>query len=331
VAHRTTLREPSDAVTMTTVCKRAPTRIDFGGGWTDVPPYCDMEGGFVCNVAIARYSTVRVTAGDRDDLEIHTDRDADRSLVSAAARRARLSRARIELHNDFPLGAGLGGSSAAGVALAAALAECAGERLDRSQLAERSRATEIQDLVVPGGRQDHYAAAYGGALGLRFTDHVEVIPLPMSDEFRAAVERRALLVYTGESRVSGGTITAVLDAYRGRDAKVVFALKRMKELALDMTRAVRSGNLDALAGLVGEHWAHQRALHPSIPTERIDTIIDRARSAGAQGAKALGASGGGCVLVISPDDRLDDVRAAVAPLGTLVPYTVDRGGVSTCE
>src|SRR3954451_9079340 len=102
--------------------------------------------------------------------EVVTERAADRLLVNAALRHANVAEARVALHNDFPIGAGLGGSSAAGVALSAALAAWNGEQIDRAQIAERSREVEIRDLGVPGGRQDHYAAAFGGALTLRFTE-----------------------------------------------------------------------------------------------------------------------------------------------------------------
>ena len=314
-----------------TVCRRAPTRIDFGGGWTDVPPYSDREGGFVCNVAIARHASVTIEPRpDGAPLEIATAHGTDQALARAAARRGGVTAARITLHNDFPLGAGLGGSSAAGVALAAAIAACAGERVDGAQLAERSRETGCADLGVAGGRQDHYAAAFGGALGLRFGGTVEVTRLPLSERVRAELERRCILVYTGESRISGDTITAVLDAYRQGEPRVLFALARMKALAEQMADALRHGDVDALAALVGEHWAHQRALHPAIPTARIDAIVERGRDAGAAGAKALGASGGGCVLVIARSDAVDAVRDAVAPLGTMLDYRLDEHGVAPC-
>jgi len=286
----------------------------------------------VCNVAITRYATARVTSLERDTAsEIATERDADHSLVEAALRRAGVRGARVSINSDFPIGAGLGGSSAAGVAVNGALAAWTGEQLDRAQLAERSRELEIRDLKVPGGRQDHYAAAFGGALGLRFTNRVHVERLPISRKFRDELERRALLVYTGESRVSGDTITAVLGAYEAGEQRVMIALQRMKELAISMTSAIRAGDVDTLAALVGEHWAHQRMLHPSIPTERIDAIVEQARRAGARGAKALGASGGGCVLVIAASDRVDAVREAIAPFGRALSYSIDEEGARACE
>jgi D-glycero-alpha-D-manno-heptose-7-phosphate kinase len=212
------------------------------------------------------------------------------------------------------------------VALTGALSVWRGLDPDPRTLAEESRRLEIEDLRVAGGRQDHYAAAYGGALGLWFGGETTVRRLPLPHRVRTDLERRCIVGYTGQSRISGDTITAVLDAYRNRDPRVVGALGRMKQLAEDMVTALTCGDVDTLGALVGEHWLHQRSLHPAIPTPLIDAIIDRATSAGALGGKALGASGGGCVVVIAAEDRVDDLRAAVAGLATLLPVRIDEQG-----
>jgi D-glycero-alpha-D-manno-heptose-7-phosphate kinase len=317
---------------------RAPTRIDFGGGWTDVPPYSEEQGGCVCNIAIARYSTVEVSQRSRaphssdappgiGGVAFSGDWRGDSSLASAAVRRAGIEGIALTMANDFPMGAGLGGSSSAGVALVAALAAWRGDTIDRSELAERSRRLEVEDLRISGGRQDHYAAAFGGALGLSFSDHVDVRQLPLSPVLVRALEERCVIVYTGQSRVSAETITAVLDSYRAGTRGVVSALSRMKELAQSMIGALEREDVDELGALVGEHWIHQRTLHPAIPTPTIDTIIERSLAAGALGAKPLGASGGGCVAIIAAADRTEPVRAEVAVLGEVLPFTIDTEGV----
>ena len=310
------------AATNRQVIARAPTRIDFGGGWTDVPPYSEEQGGYVCNVAIARYATVRVRTSAAGDAVA----SADRPLVAAAIARSRVTEVTAEISSDYPEGAGLGGSSAAGVALCGALASWRGESLGPGDLAELSRKVEAEDLGIAGGRQDHYAAAFGGALGLTFGDFVKVQRLTMTPAFQAELERRCLVVYTGQSRISAETITAVLDAYRSRDARVVRSLHRMKELAMEMARAIGVSNADDLGQLVREHWTLQRGLHPGIPTPLIDEIIERAHGAGALGAKALGASGGGCVLCIASDETVEQVRRAIAPLAEPLVFTLDRRG-----
>jgi D-glycero-alpha-D-manno-heptose-7-phosphate kinase len=316
------------------VAARAPTRIDFGGGWTDVPPYPETDGGCVCNVAITRFASVTIReARSESGAAMRGEASEGGPLVAAAVRRAGLSGVEVGLRSDFPIGAGLGGSSAAGVALQGALAAWRGEsaRRDLRALAERSRDVEVLDLGVAGGRQDHYAAAFGGALGLWFTDRVEVRRLKLDPTARAELEARLVLVYSGQSRISGETITAVIDAYRARNRRVVNALARMKALAEQMIETLEAGDVGALGALVGEHWTHQRALHAAITTERIDAIMERGLAAGAIGGKALGASGGGCVVLIADAEASDRVRAAVEPLGELVPFEVDESGLVATE
>jgi D-glycero-alpha-D-manno-heptose-7-phosphate kinase len=313
-----------------TIVTRAPTRIDFGGGWTDVPPYCDEMGGFVCNLAISRYATVTIARGE-DGATANASSAADLALAKAAARRFHASGITITVRSDFPIGAGLGGSSAAGVATVAALAASRGDHMTPTAIAELSREIEIDDLGIAGGRQDHYAAAFGGALGLRFSaGHVDVRPIPIGARTRAEIEQRCIIVYTGQSRISGETIEAVLGAYRQGEPRVLDALRHMRGLAEQMADELAAGDVDRLASLVGEQWTHQRSLHPAIPTPLIDEIIARGRDAGAVGAKALGASGGGCVLVIAGKGRADEVRRVVESLGEVLPFSVAMNGVERC-
>ena len=326
---------------MREVVARAPARIDFGGGWTDVPPYPEERGGCVCNVAVTRRASVRLVplAGAlrvSDGVDILRGAHAEdvaptqgTALAVGALRRFGVTDVSLELQSDFPRGAGLGGSSAVGVALAAALATWRREVPfpTPTELAERSHAVETMDLRVPGGSQDHYAAALGGALEIQFGRSVCPSRIQLSPNVVSELESRCIVVYTGESRISGETITAVLDAYRSRDRGVIEALGRMAALAAEMARTLRQGALDDLAGLVGEHWSHQRQLHPRISTPAIERVLKVARDAGALGGKALGASGGGCVLVIARRDRVEEVRQAVEREAALLPFALDLEGV----
>jgi D-glycero-alpha-D-manno-heptose-7-phosphate kinase len=313
-------------------------RVDFGGGWTDVPPYTVEQGGCVCNLAIASYAraTVRSIASG---VELHADgaeyhaahasglrAEGDATLGAAALRHTQLDRVRLEQVSEFPRGAGLGGSSAAGVAVAAALGAWRGDSMSRAELAARSRALEVEQLRIAGGFQDHYAAAYGGALALTFDAEVSVHKIPLSERLVHALERQCVIAYTGESRISGATITAVLDGYRARVPRVVAALARMRALAGQMIDALACESVDELGRLVGEHWEHQRTLHEKITTPSIDGILNAAQAHGALGGKALGASGGGSVLIISPPERADEVRAHISPLARLLPFVVDTEG-----
>ena len=285
----------------------------------------------MCNLAIASYaratvhsiaSGVELHADGAEHREMRTNMlqaSGDAALGAAALRRARVECVRLEQASEFPRGAGLGGSSAARAAWNR-------ESISRSELAERSRALEVEELGNAGGFQDHYAAAYGGALALSFGATVTAREIPLSERLVGALERQCLVAYTGESRISGATITAVLDGYRDRVPRVVAALARMRALAEQMIHALERESVDELGSLVGEHWEHQRALHEKITTPSVDKLLVTARAHGALGGKALGASGGGSVLIIAPAAHVDEVRAHISPLARLLPFVVDREG-----
>ena len=280
----------------------------------------------MCAIAIARYATATAALDERMARVAGAPARSTDPLTAAALRRANLPGSVAHVVTDYPASAGLGGSSACGVALAGALAMLRGEALSQGDVAALSRATEVEELHVPGGYQDHYAAAYGGALLMRFTDCVGVEPLALADATVEQLVRRGVVLYTGESRVSGETVAAVRDAYVAGDPRTTAALARMKTLALEMAGALRGGDVDGLGALLREHWTHQRALHPRITTPKIEAIVETALRHGALGLKALGASGGGCVLAIAAEGREEELAAALAPLGERLRYDVDRDG-----
>jgi D-glycero-alpha-D-manno-heptose-7-phosphate kinase len=308
------------------IVARAPTRLDLAGGWTDVPPYPEREGGAVCAIAIARYATATAALDDWTARAAGAPIGAQDELTAAALRRANIPGSVATVVADYPASAGLGGSSACGVALAGALAMLRGEALSQGELAALSRATEVEELRVPGGYQDHYAAAYGGALLMRFTDCVGVEPLALSDATVEEFVRRGVVLYTGESRISGDIVAAVRDAYVAGDPRTTAALAHMKTLAVEMADALRAGDIDGVGALLREHWVYQRQLHSRITTPKIEAIVETALRHGAIGLKALGASGGGCVLAIAEEGREDEVAEALAPLGERMRYDIDRDG-----
>ena len=290
-----------------------------------MPPYSEERGGCVCNVAIELHAVATVRSRD-PGITDRISSDADDALALAALRRSGLPDVHVDLQAEYPLGAGLGGSSAAGVAVLGALAAWRGKPVAAANLAEESRRLEVEDLHVAGGRQDHYAAAMGGALGLWFTDRVTTRRIALSSPTIDALQSRCVVVYTGQSRISSDTITAVVDSYRRRDPHVLGALDRMRDLANAMISALERADVDDLGHLVGEQWVHQRSLHPAIPTPAIDAILADALEAGALGGKALGASGGGCVLAIAAAGREDAVRQAMTRHARLVPVRIAQHG-----
>ncbi len=309
---------PRTPTTTAVVCS-APARVDLAGGWTDVAPYTTEVGGAVCNVAIELFATATVSA------TTHVMAPTD-ALVRAAWLRAGSPSVAVQLSSQIPIGSGLGGSSAAGVALAAAFAAWNGTALDAHGLAELSRSTEVDTMGLAGGCQDHFAAAFGGALLLECGATTSAHPIRLTDDTVLEFEGRAMIGFTGESRMSARTITAVLDAWRGGEPQTCDALAAMASLAPQMASALRTGDIDQLGTLLSEQWTAQRSLHPTITTPLIDQIVADVSNAGALGTKALGASGGGCVLVIAHANRVEDVRNALARHATLLPLRVARDG-----
>ena len=266
----------------TTIVTRAPTRIDFGGGWTDVPPYSDEVGGFVCNVAIARYATARshcrraTTNGDAA-----TDGDRGRSLIAAAAAR----RFRVERRADqrrraiFPSARDSADRRPSASRRSRRSRALRGQRMSPTAIAELSREIEIGDLGIAGGRQDHYAAAYGGALGLRFSaGGIDV--RRDSAERRVARRARAPLhhhLHGPEPHLGRHDHRGDATRIAQREPRVlVRAAAHARDSPRRWRRARGAATSIALAALVGEQWTHQRSLHPAIPTPLIDDIIAHA-------------------------------------------------------
>lgn len=291
---------------------RAPTRVDFVGGWTDVQPFCDAEAGLVINAAVGVY--VRVVVSDQASPSLRADK-----FIESACRRFGLDNVAVELESHAPLGSGLGGSGAVGVALVGALAAYAGQTLTRREVAELAHQIEVEDLRVIGGKQDQYAAAYGGFLALTFLgDTVEIEPLELERERVQQLQARSVVVYTGQSRVSGNIHAHVQDAFLARNPDTLSALSTMRHVARAFRRELESGSLDALGDLLNANWDAQKRLHPSTTNPRIDELFEVARSAGAFGGKALGAGGGGCLYFLTQQGEQAQVGEALAGAGAQV-------------
>lgn len=273
---------------------RAPLRIDFAGGWTDVPEYASREGGAVLAAAITRYVTGVITRPD------------DEAILG----RWRGDRSEVKYALDLPGGAGLG-ASAAQTLLWVTLVKTTIENVSsRAELAEI--ACQVGALLgIVGGKQDEYASALGGIQYLTFGDTVQAerldLPPPLASELRS----RLVLVYTGAPRFSGSIHTQVWDQYRAGSVPVREALASLRTIAGEMRNALVGGNLDAVGELMGENWRHQKALHPSITTPEVDGVMEIGRQSGAIGGKACGAGGGGCLVLLAAAGQQDRLRGAL--------------------
>jgi len=321
----------------------APTRLDFAGGWTDVPPFSTREGGVVVNGCIGLSAHVGLKLGGAlirlvsedlgQELECADSRglvlDGRLDLVKAALRMFPVQSAcTLTTRSDAPPGSGLGSSGALDVALVAALSGARGERLSEREIAEQAWYLETVEAKIPGGKQDQFAAALGGFQRLTFRDpDVGIEPITLEPAFAAALERQTVLCYTGRSRVSGATIARVMGAYQRGDGEVTGALRAMRDLADAMAEALRASDLARVAQLLSANWRRQQALDAEMQTSEMARLEQALAQAGALGGKAAGSGAGGAMFFIARDDPRPALAAAREAGATVLPVRWTSAGV----
>jgi D-glycero-alpha-D-manno-heptose-7-phosphate kinase len=323
----------------------APVRLDFAGGWTDVPPYSTREGGVVVTAAVQLYSYAEVCAIESGFHLVSEDlgselRLADETALStteglallrAGLRMLGRGPCRLTTRSDVPPGSGLGSSGALDVALVMALSCARGERPSLREIAGRACYLEGVEAGVPGGRQDQFTAAFGGMLRLEFHDPTaDVERLELDPDLLAELERRVLLCYTGASRFSGATIERVMSAYQRGEHGIAGALDGLRNVADRMAEALRAGDLARVGALLTENWAYQQALDPGMRTSEMARLEHAMMEAGALGGKAAGAGAGGCMFFLGPDDPGPAIEAARALGMELLPVRWAHEGVREC-
>jgi len=321
----------------------APMRLDFAGGWTDVPPFSAREGGVVVNGAIGLRAHVELKLGGTrlrlvaeelgETLECANAgglvRGGKLPLLTAALRMFPvLGGFTLTTRSDAPSGSGLGSSGALGVALVGALTRARQESLDGRDFAEQAWHVETNEAGLPGGKQDQYGAALGGFHRFSFRDpDVGVEPVTLDPAFAAALARQILVCYTNKSRVSGDTISRVMGAYESGDAKVTAALRGLKDVGDAMAEALRAADLARVGSLLSENWKHQQALDPGMRTPEMARLEQAAADAGMLGGKAAGAGAGGSMFFIMKGAARDAAAALTAAGATVLPLTWSREGV----
>ena len=323
------------------IVTRAPMRISFGGGGTDLEAYYARFGGYVLSAAINHYCYVSATASPDGGVHIHTaDMPAgetrSRALPEAAvALFAREGLARrgvsLTLASDVPPGTGLGSSSAMAVALIHALANYLRIPMTPAEIARRACQLEIERLGMPIGKQDQYASAYGGLNSITFArdGDVDVRPLALPLRTRRALHTRLLLFATGSRHDSSAILRRQRDDTQ-RKARVVARLHQIKALGLAMRDTLLAGDLDGFGRLLDCAWREKRRLSAAISNTSIDTWYFAARSAGALGGKITGAGGGGFLLFYAPLERVATVRAALGDCGLReLPFAFEPAGAQT--
>jgi len=320
----------------TTYRSTAPVRLDFAGGWTDVPPFSTRTGGVVVNAAIALHveaelalggNLVRLVSEDLGETVECADSfglvlDGKLNLLKAGLRMFPVQGGlTLRTRAQVPPGSGLGSSGAVDVALVACLAAARQERLDARELAEQAWLLETREARIPGGRQDQLAAALGGFHRLSFRDpDVGIEPITIDPAFATTLERHLVLCYTGRSRVSGDTIARVMGAYERGDRTVTGALDEMKDVAEGMAEAMRAGDVAKIGALLTGNWQCQQALDAGMQTDEMRRLEQAMRGAGVLGGKAAGAGAGGSMFFLAKAPGPAAADAARAAGATVLPF-----------
>ena len=329
---------------------KAPLRLGLAGGGTDVSPYSDLYGGNVLNATInlSAYCTieplllpvVRVRAADAGiRCEVQPGTPSGALLIDGVYRRVVQDFGplpspgfAITTYNDAPAGSGLGTSSTMVVCILKCFAEWMGLALGDYELARLAYEIERKDLLLAGGRQDQYAAAFGGFNFMEFlpSDMVIVNPLRVKDWIIQELEGSMVLYFTGRSRSSAAIISEQQKATSSGRKDAVEAMHRIKQSAVDMKLALLQGDMTRFAAILGAAWEDKKKMAEAITNPQIQEAFDVALAAGAVSGKVSGAGGGGFImLMVPPERRMAVVEALRALPGQVVPFQfTEKGAVS---
>ncbi|GAC1447237.1 MAG: GHMP kinase [Ktedonobacterales bacterium] len=323
---------------------RAPVRISLAGGGTDLAAYYERYGGLVVSAAIAKYFYVFVEVTGRPGLQISSSDyhaffrhppgrplawDGDLKLPRAILHHFGITDGvELFLASEIPPGTGLGSSSTVTVTLIKALTTLLGYSWSKGDVAEEACAIEIEKMGMPIGKQDQYAASFGGLNAITFTrNETTVQPLALTEETRRTLERSILLFFMGSSHDSSTILTEQKQSTQQNHGMVVEALHDIKRLAEMARAALEDGLCDRLGELLHENWMLKKQLASGISNTTIDEAYALARDHGALGGKIAGAGGGGFLMLYCPPASQEAVTAALEARGlTRMDFHFDSGG-----
>lgn len=317
---------------------KAPLRVGLAGGGTDVSPYCDLYGGSILNACINMYAyatlepredgKIEFRCEDRQEFGVfesseYLEIDGKFDLLKGVYNRIIKDYIKEPLsftlttYVDAPAGSGLGSSSTLVVAIVKAFQEWLNLPLGEYDLARLAWSIEREDLKMAGGRQDQYAAAFGGFNFMEFSNNEKVLvnPLRIRKEYMNELEFNVLLYYTGTSRLSAKIIESQVENAKKKDEKAIDAMHKLKQQSLDMKEALLTGNLFKMGELLNKGWENKKKMSSSISNPVIDSIYETAIKAGATGGKISGAGGGGFFMFYCPNNSRYRVIEELSKLG----------------
>lgn len=328
---------------------KAPLRISFSGGGTDISPYMDEYGGVVLSATIDKYAygslrvrqdrNIIVKSLDYDVMaKYHLDDEmpynGELDLVKAVIKNLNSGFKYgfdFFIHSDAPPGSGLGSSSAMVVALIGLLKHLQRLPLTNYEIAQLAYKIERLDLGIEGGMQDQYAAAFGGFNFIEFNKSAVVVnPLRVDADIVNELEYNLLLCYTGRTRLSANIISSQVDAYKRREAEVLDAMAELKRITLALKNALLQGRLTEFGHLLHEAWVNKKKMARQITNPTIDELYVTARRHGALGGKILGAGGGGYLLLYCDFEQKHRIAEELENLGgQVVEFTFEHCGLQT--
>lgn len=312
---------------------RAPVRISFAGGGTDLPAYYETYGGCVISTSIDKYfyvflqpnpdPTLQITSSDyqtfyRSETNAPDDStDTDLSLPRAILDHFQVRRGvSMFLASEIPPGTGLGSSSTVTVAIVKAITTAQGEKVSAHDIAELASYIEIEKMGMPIGKQDQYAAAFGGLNRIEFArESVKVTPLKLLPKTLARFEQNLMLFFTGRTRAASSILSQQKASSEKQDPKVMEALHAVKAMTDDVQRALEGDDVDALGDILHESWERKKRFATSVSNARLDELYALARANGARGGKIAGAGGGGFLMLFCAPDAQDGVTRALEAQG----------------
>ncbi len=297
---------------------RAPLRIGMAGGGTDVDPYASEKGGVVFNSTITKYAYCTITPNNTNKIHIESTGygkmeapldggplplDGNMDIVKAVTNHFEIKDGcRMLLQSDAPPGSGLGGSSTVIVAAIAAVSEWIGEKMTSSEMAHLAYKLEREDIGLKGGKQDQYAAVFGGFNLMKFrADGVDVNKIKIREKTLNELQYRSVLCYTGDTRESANIIDSQVKSFKRGDNEL--ALDRSKEIALEMAATLEKDDIDETGRLLDLGWQYKKQFSEKITNPKIEELYNAAMSSGAIGGKVSGAGGGGFMFFICDYDK----------------------------
>lgn len=318
---------------------KAPFRLGIAGGGTDLSPYCDIYGGAIVNVTIDRFAFATIRPTDDGKVTfIHINEDTCATfdatsklpLAKGLELQCGIYNSIVERYNggkplslelttqmDVPSGSGLGTSSTLVVAILGAFTEWLHLPLGKYDIARYAFEIERVDLGFHGGKQDQYAATFGGVNFMEFQDAGRVIvnPLSIPDSLLNEWAMETVLLYTNKRRESSRIIEQQVANVKKNEKDSLEAMHNVKKEAFRIKQALLKGELSALGEALNASWINKKKMASGISTDFIDELYDTALAAGATGGKISGAGGGGFMFFHCPGNTRYAVEKALGDLG----------------